>query len=234
MMIHGGFGSVRISATRVLKFVEKIENEVKYLDKCKDINGVVKLKNWFKLDKDNREFYKEKNYKYCLEFVKIPNTIDLFEYISQHSPIPTANVTKIFKGVIHIISDLEKINVVHGDIKDENILINKETKEVTLIDFGTCYEGYDKELPDDLQTTKMWAPREFLLEEPITGLQLTLYSLGLLLYSLSEGDLPFQTTRDIIKKKKISFDFTCKKHQQLVKKLMTWEYKCVSEVLNDF
>lgn len=40
------------------------------------------------------------------------------------------------REIIRIVGEIHKRGVIHRDIKDSNIMINSQTLEVTLIDFG--------------------------------------------------------------------------------------------------
>jgi len=50
----------------------------------------------------------------------------------------TENEAKIiFKNIAEAIQILHHNNIIHRDIKDENVLINTKTKKIQLIDFGS-------------------------------------------------------------------------------------------------
>jgi len=41
---------------------------------------------------------------------------------------------------------MQKSSIVHCDIKAENVLINRETKQIKFIDFGLCSDKKSKDL----------------------------------------------------------------------------------------
>ncbi|GAA6096902.1 uncharacterized protein LOC108269550 isoform X1 [Tachysurus ichikawai] len=84
--------------------------------------------------------------------------------------------------------------VFHCDIKAEN-LINPDTLEVKLIDFGcgallkdTTYKYYFG--------TDSYAPLEWLISGEYMAIPATVWSLGILLFYLLSGECPFVTKFD--------------------------------------
>uniref|UniRef100_A0A8C1HJL0 non-specific serine/threonine protein kinase n=1 Tax=Cyprinus carpio carpio TaxID=630221 RepID=A0A8C1HJL0_CYPCA len=79
--------------------------------------------------------------------------------------------------------------VLHGDIKLENLLINKETHEVKLIDFG-CGDLLKKSSYKIFTGTDQYCPPEFKEKGEYNGKPATVWSLGVLLFALVCGDFP--------------------------------------------
>ncbi|KAK3562168.1 hypothetical protein QTP86_030172 [Hemibagrus guttatus] len=87
--------------------------------------------------------------------------------------------------------------VLHRDIKAENILIKTDTLQLKLIDFGcgdllqdTPYRYYIG--------TRAYFPPEWLCEREYMGVPATIWSLGVLLFDMVCGYLPFQCEDDIV------------------------------------
>ena len=64
------------------------------------------------------------------------NSIDLFDYIREKGKINEQEAKIIFQQVLGAVNHIHNSGVVHRDIKDENIVLNRETGAIKIIDFG--------------------------------------------------------------------------------------------------
>jgi serine/threonine protein kinase len=92
---------------------------------------------------------------------------------------------------------------VHRDLKLENILLDKN-ENVKLVDFGFTreYEGRTNHLQTFCGTICYAAP-EMLKGEKYAGEKVDVWSLGIILYALLAGELPFDDDDDMVTKTKI-------------------------------
>ncbi|XP_039512067.1 serine/threonine-protein kinase pim-2-like isoform X5 [Pimephales promelas] len=79
--------------------------------------------------------------------------------------------------------------VFHSDIKLQNLLINKKTREVKLIDFG-CGRFLKKSAYDEFCGTRPYCPPEFDKRGNYHGKPATVWSLGMLLFEMVCGRFP--------------------------------------------
>ncbi|XP_039511089.1 calcium-dependent protein kinase 25-like isoform X2 [Pimephales promelas] len=79
--------------------------------------------------------------------------------------------------------------VFHGDIKLQNLLINKKTREVKLIDFR-CGSFLKETAYYDFRGTRRYCPPEFDTLQRYHGKPATVWSLGMLLFHMVCGRLP--------------------------------------------
>ena len=95
------------------------------------------------------------------------------------------------------------MSCVHRDLKLENILLDKH-ENVKLCDFGFTreYEGNLSYLQTFCGTVCYSAP-EMLKGEKYAGEKVDVWSLGIILYALLTGELPFDDDDDMITKHKI-------------------------------
>ncbi|WP_437784305.1 AAA family ATPase [Sorangium sp. So ce1097] len=90
-------------------------------------------------------------------------------------------------------------HVIHKDIKPQNILVNPETRQVKLTDFGSSTrlseETLVAETPERLEGTLAYmSPEQTGRMNRAIDYRTDLYSLGVTLYELFSGALPFQST----------------------------------------
>lgn len=62
---------------------------------------------------------------------------DLFDYITEKGVLDESEARDILSQVLRTLIEVHKAGVIHRDIKDENLLVELDTKCVKLIDFGS-------------------------------------------------------------------------------------------------
>jgi serine/threonine protein kinase len=112
-------------------------------------------------------------------------------------------VQKIFAQLVGAVSYVHKQLCVHRDLKLENILFDKH-ENVKLVDFGFTreYEGRTNHLQTFCGTICYSAP-EMLKGEKYAGEKVDVWSLGIILYALLCGELPFDDDDDNVTRTKI-------------------------------
>lgn len=84
---------------------------------------------------------------------------DLFQFLYEDdTKYSLVDVITIMKNIIDTLSKLHNLNIVHMDLKPENIMINPETFEIYIIDLGLSCETDDKSC--DLLGTPIYTPPE--------------------------------------------------------------------------
>jgi serine/threonine protein kinase len=115
-------------------------------------------------------------------------------------------VQKIFTQLVGAVAYIHNKSCVHRDLKLENVLLDKHDN-VKLCDFGFTreYEGKAAYLQTFCGTVCYSAP-EMLRGEKYAGEKVDVWSLGVILYALIRGELPFDEDDDQATKAKILKD----------------------------
>ncbi|XHG05276.1 hypothetical protein AWENTII_008516 [Aspergillus wentii] len=128
---------------------------------------------------------------------------ELYNYLLRHGPLPVEKVKRIFTQLVGAVAYVHSKSCVHRDLKLENILLDKN-ENVKLCDFGFTreYEGKASYLQTFCGTICYSAP-EMLKAEKYAGEKVDVWSLGIILYALLAGELPFDEDDDQVTKARI-------------------------------
>lgn len=166
--------------------------EFELLDKVSDGHrGIVQMIDWY-----------ERRSSYVLVMERPERHIDLFDYLNQAGPIREPLVRDIFIQILDAIIHCHVNGVLHRDIKDENILLSRKTDDIKggfeakLIDFG-CGTRLKEACYTEFAGTPEFYPPEWFRERRYEGKRASVWSLGVLLFTMTQGEVPFPKERDI-------------------------------------
>ncbi|XP_008279427.1 PAS domain-containing serine/threonine-protein kinase [Stegastes partitus] len=123
--------------------------------------------------------------------------LDLFEFIDMQPRLDEPLASYIFRQLVAAVFYLRSKNILHRDIKDENIIIDK-CFHIRLIDFGSAAMMAPGKLFYNFCGTLEYCSPEVLQGNPYEGPELEMWSLGVLLYTLLFSENPFCGVGEIL------------------------------------
>ncbi|KAM6919057.1 PAS domain-containing serine/threonine-protein kinase [Xenentodon cancila] len=123
--------------------------------------------------------------------------LDLFEFIDKQPRLDEPLASYIFRQLVAAVFYLRTKNIIHRDIKDENIIIDK-CFHIRLIDFGSAAILTPGKLFYNFCGTLEYCSPEVLQGNPYEGPELEMWSLGVLLYTLLFSENPFCDVGEIL------------------------------------
>lgn len=122
--------------------------------------------------------------------------IDLFDIVEFRTNMTEYEAKLIFKQIADSVHHLHDRDIVHRDIKDENVIIDAKGF-VKLIDFGSA--AYVKKGPFDVFVgTIDYAAPEVLGGLPYDGKPQDIWAIGVLLYTIIFKENPFYNVDEIL------------------------------------
>ena len=126
--------------------------------------------------------------------------MSLKKYIASHS-LKLSQQLSLAAEIALAVSDIQKQNIFHGQLHPANILVEKGTNKIFLIDFGTAstLNGPITELQQAIKVFKpealpYLAPEQTGRINRVIDSRADLYSMGVLFFQLFTGQLPFNTS----------------------------------------
>ncbi|NLR31307.1 Stk1 family PASTA domain-containing Ser/Thr kinase [Levilactobacillus tujiorum] len=117
---------------------------------------------------------------------------DLKAYIKRHFPIAYQEVIQIMEQILNAVKTAHEHNIIHRDLKPQNILID-EHQVAKITDFGIAVALSEHSLT---QTNTVLGSVHYLSPEQARGGMATkqsdIYSLGIILYEMLTGTVPFE------------------------------------------
>jgi len=140
---------------------------------------------------------------------------DLFDVASKHRSLLTPSLLRrVFAELVGAVGYLHERRIVHRDIKLENVLVNIPVPElassldrdwttypypvITLADLGLSRRIADDEKLETRCGSDDYAAPEVIMGQAYDGRATDAWSLGVLLYALLEGRLPFDPAPGVV------------------------------------
>ncbi|KAJ3171252.1 hypothetical protein HDU88_008290 [Geranomyces variabilis] len=115
---------------------------------------------------------------------------ELFDYIVAQKRLKDRVARRLFRQIISALDYCHQSSIIHRDLKPENLLLDKN-KDIKIIDFGFV-KLFDRN--ESLQTfcgSPFYASPEMILGKHYQGPEVDVWSMGVILFALLNGHLPF-------------------------------------------
>ncbi|MDR3633920.1 MAG: serine/threonine-protein kinase [Isosphaeraceae bacterium] len=118
---------------------------------------------------------------------------DLRAIIQRGRPLPTPSAVAIGTQICDVLQRAHEAGIVHRDLKPANVMLHHNSERLKVLDFGLSglLSLADRRVHDLVTGSPAYASPEQLTGMPVDP-RTDLYSLGVVLYELLTGFLPFE------------------------------------------
>ncbi|XP_053329425.1 MAP/microtubule affinity-regulating kinase 4 isoform X3 [Spea bombifrons] len=115
---------------------------------------------------------------------------EVFDYLVSHGRMKEKEARAKFRQIVSAVHYCHQKNIVHRDLKAENLLLDSEAN-IKIADFGFSNEFTPGGKLDTFCGSPPYAAPELFQGKRYNGPEVDVWSLGVILYTLVSGSLPF-------------------------------------------
>ncbi len=121
---------------------------------------------------------------------------ELFDYIVEKKKLDEKEACNFYQQIINGIEYLHKLNIVHRDLKPENLLLDSTKRKIKIVDFGLSSIYNKNQLLKTACGSPCYAAPEMIKGNFYKGINIDIWSSGIILYAMICGYLPFDDKND--------------------------------------
>ncbi|XP_062916422.1 MAP/microtubule affinity-regulating kinase 4-like isoform X3 [Mobula hypostoma] len=157
--------------------LQKLFREVRIM-KCLNHPNIVKL---FEVIESEKTLYLVMEYA---------SGGEVFDYLVSHGRMKEKEARAKFRQIVSAVQYCHQRNIVHRDLKAENLLLDADCN-IKIADFGFSNEFQYGSKLDTFCGSPPYAAPELFQGKKYDGPEVDIWSLGVILYTLVSGSLPF-------------------------------------------
>lgn len=123
---------------------------------------------------------------------------ELFDYIMQSGKLDEDEARVLFRQILSGVQYSHANLVAHRDLKPENLLLD-ENGDIKITDFGLSNVLKPGSLFNTWCGSPVYTPPEVVLRKQYNGISMDIWSLGVVLYVLVTGGMPWRLESNVVK-----------------------------------
>uniref|UniRef100_A0A8D2JEB7 non-specific serine/threonine protein kinase n=1 Tax=Varanus komodoensis TaxID=61221 RepID=A0A8D2JEB7_VARKO len=125
-----------------------------------------------------------------MKILNHPNIGEVFDYLVAHGRMKEKEARAKFRQIVSAVQYCHQKHIVHRDLKAENLLLDADMN-IKIADFGFSNEFTVGNKLDTFCGSPPYAAPELFQGKKYDGPEVDVWSLGVILYTLVSGSLPF-------------------------------------------